>query len=290
MIMNLLQIVQGIILSMDGEEITTWNQNYESRQVANIVQEVYLNLVPRMNRPTDFTMFQLAAPPGGSSASYPTICSMPINCTSWNWLKYDCHLSSTTDPLFTDMVYITPNEFFNIMTQWAPSADNTITQFSYIINGEAVNFEVSNNHAPTYFTSWDDYTIAFDSFDSSVDSFINPSKTQVFGKLDQSFTLADSYIPNLRSEQFPLLFQEAKSLAWAQMKQIPHVKAEREAKRQWTHYGKSRYTGPNALNNWQRLPNYGRSSPGFSVRRLWDGDVSGGDGNFNTGFDTGYEH
>lgn len=285
MIQTLLQLTKTIMYSMDGEEIASINDNYESRQVANIIGEVYLNLIPQLDLPTHNTLFQASAPIGGSSAAYPTILQMPSNCIYFDNLKYDCHLSGTTDPLFTDLQYVPPHEFMSMMTSWAPSADTFITQFTYTINGYNILFEVQNNVPPRYWTSWDDKTISLDAFDSSVDTFSNPVKTQCWGKLDQTFTLADSFIPNLRSEQFPLLLQEAKALAWAQMKQVTNAKAEREAKRQLNNVGRKKFTGPDNKNVYQGYPNYGRSSPGFRV--LTNGD-SAGDGNFNSGFSSGF--
>lgn len=252
---TLLEIVQDIMYSMDGEEVTSIDDNYESKQIARIVRECYNNIVPKADLPEHSTLFQLEQT---ATALVPTIMSLPSDCIYLEWLKYDRHLSTETDSQFKKLDYVCPEEFFFRMHYLQPSTDTTVTSFTYTVNNNALTFLVKNDQSPAYYTTWDDATIAFNSFDSAVETYLSASKFLAYGKQDQTFTLADGYVPMLDSEQFPLLVQEAKGLAFAQMKQMTHVKAEKEAKRQWTHLGRSKDAVNNADNYYQSTPNYGR--------------------------------
>jgi len=69
--------------------------------------------------------------------------------------------------------------------------------------------------------------------------------------------MADSFEPDIDPEQVPLLLNEAKSLAYFELKQTPHVKAEQEAKRQWSSLQKDKSVD-NKPSYFDQLPNYGR--------------------------------
>ncbi len=69
-------------------------------------------------------------------------------------------------------------------------------------------------------------------------------------------------MPELLPQQFQLLINEAKSLAWAELKQVPHQKAELSARRNWRHLQRTRKSVPdgtfNSKVNFDRLPNFAR--------------------------------
>jgi len=69
-------------------------------------------------------------------------------------------------------------------------------------------------------------------------------------------------VPELLPQQFQLLINEAKSLAWAELKQVPHQKAELSARRNWRHLQRTRRSVPDGTFNnkvgFDRLPNFAR--------------------------------
>jgi hypothetical protein len=104
---------------------------------------------------------------------------------------------------------------------------NTIT-----VNDNSQIYIVKNNTPPTYFTSFDDSTLVFDSYDSEVDDILKSSKTQVRAYVTPQFELRDDYIPDLPEEAFTFLIEEAKSKSAIKIAQKQDPKAEQESKRQ----------------------------------------------------------
>jgi len=69
--------------------------------------------------------------------------------------------------------------------------------------------------------------------------------------------MGDTFIPELDDQQFPLLLNEAKSLAFFELKQTPHTKAEQEARRQWTSLQRDKSVDDKP-SSFDALPNFGR--------------------------------
>lgn len=87
--------------------------------------------------------------------------------------------------------------------------------------------------------------------------------------------MQDSFIPDLDDEQFTLLLNEAKALAYFELKQSAHPKAEQEIKRGWSSVQKNKSV-VNSPGYFNELPNYGRrgswanSRPSYFKSRGWD--------------------
>jgi hypothetical protein len=84
------------------------------------------------------------------------------------------------------------------------------------------------------------------------------NKTMVYGEYEPTFTMADSFVPDLDSRQFSLLYNEAKALAFAELKQTEHARAEKAAKRGWVTLAHQKSTIPTNYPYFNTLPNYGR--------------------------------
>jgi hypothetical protein len=79
----------------------------------------------------------------------------------------------------------------------------------------------------------------------------------------------DLFVPNINEQHFPLMLNDAKSLAFTEIKQMPHQKAEDEVARQLV-----------SLQKWKAIagkPTYFEELPSFGRR---GGSLSG----YNSGF------
>ena len=126
---------------------------------------------------------------------------------------------------------------------------------------QVFNFNYQNDLTPRYCTIISNYYIIFNSYDSTLDSTLQGSKTLAFGWVYPTFTLTDTFVPNLDAQQFPLLINDAKALFFYEQKQMPHMKAEEEVGRQLTSLQKwkaiaNRESGPTSY--FSELPNFGR--------------------------------
>jgi hypothetical protein len=251
---TLLELVQTVLSSMDSDEVTSIDDTTESTQVVKVIKSVYQDIVSRADLPEHYTMFNLVT---ATSTSNPIFMTLPTTIQSVLWLKYDTHDSDETDTQYTPMTEMGITDFFNLMDNLDEDADDT-DSFSYTSNGFTRKYIYPTNLAPSYYTVIEDGTYVFNSYDSAVDTIqLTGSKSVGYGKIIPTFTESDNFVPDLDEPQFALLLNECKALAWAELRQAQHVKAEVNAKRGWTRLQKTK-DAAQPFSELDRLPNYGR--------------------------------
>jgi hypothetical protein len=130
---------------------------------------------------------------------------------------------------YYDLIYKEPKCFVDLINARA-TADANVIGVRYADNAQIV-LPILTNSTPHYWTAFDDEYIWFDSWDSSVESTINVSKTEVFGYTSPGFSLLDDFIPDLPANLFPYLFATVKTQAFADFKQGINQKAEQRENR-----------------------------------------------------------
>ncbi len=255
---TLLSLVQRLLSDMDGDEINSINDTVEAQQIAQVFKGAFYDIISRSDVKELEKPFSLEADGGPSK---PTLMTRPAIVDSIKWVKYNKAPVDSTVPMYQDVFYVNPEEFFS-RTLSPPEDDNSYGSYSVSVEGTPITIFYKNNKAPEFFTSLDDTTIVFDSFDSEVETNLQKSKTVGFGKLLPTFVMSDSFVPPLDANVFPLLYQEAKAGAFLDLKQVENPRAERKARSQWVQVQRNNnnvggqkptYGGPN-----DRLPNFGR--------------------------------
>lgn len=255
--MTLLEMCQEILSSMDSDEINNVTDTPEAQQVAMCIRRAYFDMVARSDLPEHFDLFQLEA---SGDSNKPTLMTRPTTVDQLLWIKYDKRLDGSDPPHFDYVRYVEPTEFFHMM-HMLNTDDTEVATFSYTGDSDTHAIPYRNDKAPDFWTSIDDSNIFFDSYDSDIDTTLQKSKTMCYGLCDVTFNLtSNSFTPDLDSQQFPLLVNEAKALAWAELKQAQHVKAEREAMKQRTrmHQNKRALPSKYGYGDFYNLPSYGR--------------------------------
>lgn len=220
--LTLLEIVQDILNDTDSDEINSINDTVEAQQVAQIVKTTYFNIIEGKDWPHLNALFQLEASGLGAKPNYMKLPEVVEDIT---WVKYNIRNTTDTKDKHTEIKYKTPVDFLYLLDQRDSSATNILV----VTDGSGVKLNVINDLPPTYFTSFDDEYLVFDSYDSAVDSTLQTSKTQCYGKKIPVFTISDSFIPDLPSQMFSYLKAEAKSTAFVVLKQSPNPKAEQQS-------------------------------------------------------------
>lgn len=245
--MTLLEIVQDILSDMDSDEVNSINDSTESLQVAQLVKSTYYTIIDGRDFPWMKEMFQLNAT-GGSSR--PTYMALPDTIIDLDWIKYNTRKSTDTKDKFTKVEYKLPEEFLEITDQ----RDSSATNIQVITDPSGIKINAYNDRGPQYFTSFDDDTLVFDSYDSAIDSFLQNSKTQCYGKRSVVFTMSDSFTPDLPVQMFSYLLNEAKSNCFATLKQVANVKAEQNSISQKRRMSQEAWKIKKGVS----FPNYGR--------------------------------
>ena len=130
-------------------------------------------------------------------------------------------------------------------------------------------FLYRNDLTPQYCCVLSNFYVLFDSYDNTQDSTLQTSKTMCFGQVVPVFNMVDNFIPDLDAQQFPLLLNEAKTLAFFELKQQPHQLSMQEVKRQWSTVQKNK-----SINNrpkyFDEIGNYGRKTGRYYGTRRFD--------------------
>lgn len=277
---TLLDMTQDILSEMSSDEVNSISDTTESMQVATIIKNKYFDIVARSSLPEHDKLFKLD--PSLDSTS-PVLMYVPTGVNDVKWIKYfdsnpsdgssaesdqfehdlNLDLESNGDttggavPGFQYVTVLPIEQFLDTVNRFNPS-ESDVESFSFVEDGNSFLFYYKNDHQPTCCTILSNYYVIFDTYDASQDTTLQSSKTMCFGSVMPTFLMQDSFIPDLDDQQFPLLFNEAKALAFYTLKQMPHAKAEQETKRQWSSVQKNK-SKSNKPSSFDQLANFGRT-------------------------------
>lgn len=222
---NLLSIVQDILSDMDSDVINSIDDTDEAGQVAAIVKSTYEAMLSNRNWPHTARIINLTA---STDNLFPTYMTIEDDVKEFISIFYDKHRSDDTRLRYQEVKYKDPDDFLRYIN----GRDSTATNMDLVIDPSGVTLIIQNDRAPSYYTSFDDTTLVFDSYDSAVDTTLQSSKTQARAYTMPVFTISDTFIPDLPQEAFSALIEEAKSKAQFKLKQMQDIKSEQEASRQ----------------------------------------------------------
>jgi len=245
--MTLLEMVQSILDSVNADEVSSITDTEEAQMVAGFIRDTYYSLVNTRWFPEHYEMVKLVAL---SNTLYPTTLRIPDNVSRVEWFKYNVSLDGGTT--YRDIDWLEPRDFADRMFQLNAASPDVETKTN-IVNGTPLL--VWNNRMPTCFTSFDDNYIICDAYKNTIDNTLQESKTLAYVRTTPTFTIDDSFVPDIDPEVFPYLLAESKSLAHSLLLKTLDQKVEQMARRQknFIQNDKMRIGSKNGR------PNYGRS-------------------------------
>jgi len=222
--MTLLEIVQDILNDLDSDFVNSIDDTVEAQQVAQIVKTSYYEMIGNRNWPHLRKLVQFEA---SGALSKPNYLRIPNGTKEVSYVVYDCRKDGETSSKEREMKYYAPEDFLRKLALRSVS-DSTVEVSDF--NG--VKLKVINNKAPEFYTSFDDKYLVFDSFDSEVDDTLKKSKSSGLAYITPAWVHEDGAYPDLPSDAFSALLEEAKSTAFLALKQTANQKAEQKASRQ----------------------------------------------------------
>lgn len=165
-------------------------------------------------------------------------------------------------PGYKPVRIIPVRQFLNMISAF-DATESDVESFTLTINEnttqlpQTFRFYYKNDIQPRHCCILNNYYIIFDSFDNTQDSTLQASKTRAQGWVMPQFSMTDSFIPAIDDQRFSLLLNEAKSLAFLEVKNQPHPKAEKEINRQLAGYQKYKSVA-NRPGYFNELPDFGR--------------------------------
>lgn len=243
--LTVLEIVQDILNSMDSDEVNSINDTLEATQVAQIVKTTYYNIIDGKDYQHLYQLFQ---PDTSGVSATPTKVKLPQTVIDVRFVKYNKRTLTDTKDRVEKVTYKTPEEFLDIVNARNSAASNVT------VVSDTVSLNIFTDAAPTYYTSFDGEYLILDSYDSEVDSTIQSSKFQCYGRVRPTFTISDSFIPDLPEQMFSYLLNEAKATAFVDLKQTQNPKAEQHSLSQKRRMSQENWRLAGGI----KFPDYGR--------------------------------
>jgi hypothetical protein len=224
--LTLLELVQQTLAALDSDEVTSYDDTPESYQVALLIRQAYYDLATELGLPEHESLFRLTE----TSASTPTLMSIPSTVTRFDSVKYDNKETGDTVSNLVNCTYVTFDEF---MERQAGLKDHTgVEEYSITSNSQTFPVLCLNDRFPTYYTTFDDNQIVFDSYNSDEDTYLKSAKTMCYGSVYPAFTLSNSFAPNLDPTQFSYFVNKVKTRAFIELKQQVNQEAISETGKQ----------------------------------------------------------
>lgn len=251
--MTLLDMVIDILNDIDGDEVNAIDDTVESSQVAQIIKSTYISMMTNKNWPHTKRLISIV--PSGDG-SLPTHMSIQDEIKELCFLNYNVAKESDgTKRIYREMKYVEPDDFLRMSN----GRDNTQSYIETVIDPSSLaELNIRNDQPPTYFTSFNDSTLIFDSYDSAVDDTLQSSKMQAYAYIVPEWISEDDFVPDLPVQAFTKLLEEAKSRAAIKLRQVADQKAEQESKRQGAWLARNDFRVAGGI----RYPNYGRNGHG----------------------------
>jgi hypothetical protein len=257
---TLIEMVQRILAAMDSDEVNSITDTAESVQVALLIEGCFYDLIAEANLPPVGTFFELTA---SGDNEKPTLMTVPKEVMSCEWVKYDKQESGDTYEDWTELKFMPIEKFMSRINAYRSREASTVGAMDQVIStGEGsytATFMYRNDKQPDVYTTFDDETLIFDSYDSTLDTTLQATKTQCWGSVIPVFTQTDAFQPDLNAIQESLLMNMAKVRAFEELKQTQYRDgldhARRNRLRLRSTKKKTPFETPHPLAG---LPNYGR--------------------------------
>lgn len=210
---TLLQVVQEYLDATTGFYVDSIFDTDESQQVAKIAERVYYNMVQEFPNVL-FTMKEDTLE-SLSDTNRPNYMLLPARVQKIQESRIWYDVSKDSGKVsFKELQYLPPLKFLEVVNK--STTDNTITVQGFD-NSKMV---VETNQFPSYFTSFDNKHVVFDSIHQDYDDTLQASKTKIVSSEEEVFLQEDDFvipIPSHLSETYLDMFlDEALTLVYQQ--------------------------------------------------------------------------
>lgn len=214
---TLLELVQSILSDMDSEPVNSISDSIEAEQIASVIEDTYFNFISARDIPEHRQLIKITSLSDSTKPTHFKYVGKEIF-----WLRYN--IDEATGTNYREVKFIEPGDFVT---------RNVDTSNTLIVPDVQAGTEliIRNDRMPSFYTSFDDEHIVMDSYKSSVESTLQNSKTQAYGMVYPTFTISDTFTPDLDDTLFPYLLAESKSVAFSLFKSGSDPKVEQAARR-----------------------------------------------------------
>jgi len=214
---TLLELVQSILSDMDSEPVNSISDSIEAEQIASVVEDTYFNFVSSREIPEHRRLIKITALSDNTKPTHFKYVGRQLY-----WIRYNIDENSQTN--YREIKYMDPGSFAT------RNLDTSNVTTVYDVSA-STNLLILNDRMPSLYTSFDDEHIVMDAFKSSVESTLQTTKTQAYGIVTPTFSLSDTFEPDIDEDLIPYLLAEAKSACFSLFKSGSDPKVEQSARR-----------------------------------------------------------
>lgn len=193
---TVLEIVQGLLSDMDGDEVNSISDTLEAMQVANTVRQVFYGIVEEFDLQSSETACELQPVSG-----LPTHMRIPDG------------VFDVTEVFYGGKVvpFMRRDDFLAASHQY----DTSEARFQTVADPSGVSVVVFNNGPPTAWTTLDGAaTLVFNGWDSGVEANLQANKSKALGKKKPMFHMDSDATVDLPETLHQLLINEARELCF----------------------------------------------------------------------------
>lgn len=250
---TLLDIVQGILSTIDSDTVNSISDTVESDQVADIVRKVYFDIVDEYQLPAQRVITTLE---GLSDLSRPNMLKLPDYTQSLLHWQYDTRRSNEEPARYMPIEYRMPADFLKHVNSrnWEDPE-----QFTTVYIEATVPLCIDKLNPPQFWTSFDDELIVTDNFVQEVDATLQAAKSQAWLEKRHIFMKDDTFVPFLPQNLESLFYRTAENEAYALAKQTVNPKLEQKERRMRIRVQRNKHRTQQTENNFMNgAPNFGR--------------------------------
>lgn len=250
---TVLEVVQEILSSLSSDEVNSISDTIESNQIAMLLKRTYYDILTDLDLPEHNSLVELTA---SGSSSLPTLMYIPEKVKNIHWVKYNIKTATETYANYKTLQYCDLLTFQDRINEYR-NRTTSVGTMNVPNNSETFEFMYITNKHPEIYTVIDDNVMLFDSYDSSVDTTLQNSKTMCYCSTYPTFVLSDATIIDLNENQMSLLRNRAIERASIEINQTENPDARREARRQRVISYKQKRKAEQVPEQY-RVPRYGR--------------------------------
>ena len=232
--LTLLEIVKSTLGSMDSDSVDSIGDTVDSEQVALTAKEQFLEMATYQTVPQFETLTQLI---GLGDQDQATVMTLPDGTTDIKDVRYR-RMDTNGNTFFQEVVNLSKEEFLRMQLSLKVGEDNIGEN---VMEGN-IRVPYRNDKAPTFWTTFDDEHIVFNSIDTVLlgDNTLHNDNSLVLAYIVPPFELTDDFMPPVPLKLFPQYLNMIKEVNSYEQRQISNEVRSRRSERQTSrnrHFG-----------------------------------------------------
>lgn len=203
---TLLQLAQQASTLCKADPLTDILSDDFGITFTEIVEIVYEQMTVKYDIAAHWELTELDAL---SDLTKPNYMAIPSGTKDVSWIKYNIQTAADAGRnIWKNIPYCSPEEFIDR----TESRDNTKAEVIVVEDFDGGDLHIYNDRAPSYWTTFEDNYVIFDSYNSAEDTTLQATKSQVYALREPVFVQDNAHILNLPDNLFPILLADAVEL------------------------------------------------------------------------------